>query len=66
MIQGTLHYLAPEQTGRLGRTIDERTDLYALGITLYELFTGGARSRATTRSRSSTRTSPNSRPGSMS
>jgi histidine kinase len=40
MAQGTLHYLAPEQTGRLGRAIDERCDLYALGITLYELFTG--------------------------
>jgi histidine kinase len=38
--EGTLHYLAPEQTGRLERTVDERADLYALGITLYELFTG--------------------------
>ena len=39
-LQGTLHYLAPEQTGRLDRTIDERSDLYALGITLYELVVG--------------------------
>jgi len=40
MVVGTLHYLAPEQTGRLGRPVDQRSDLYALGITLYELFTG--------------------------
>jgi predicted ATPase/signal transduction histidine kinase len=40
MLQGTLHYLAPEQTGRLDRAIDERSDLYALGITLYELAVG--------------------------
>ncbi|HMG53906.1 MAG TPA: serine/threonine-protein kinase PknK, partial [Kofleriaceae bacterium] len=40
MGQGTLHYLAPEQTGRLGRATDERSDLYALGITLYELVCG--------------------------
>src|SRR5262249_34647434 len=39
-VEGTLHYLAPEQTGRLDREIDARSDLYALGITLYELFTG--------------------------
>jgi predicted ATPase/signal transduction histidine kinase len=37
---GTLHYLAPEQTGRLNRGIDHRADLYALGITLYELLAG--------------------------
>jgi histidine kinase len=39
-LEGTLHYLAPEQTGRLNRSADHRTDLYSLGITLYELFTG--------------------------
>jgi diguanylate cyclase (GGDEF)-like protein len=39
-IAGTLAYLAPEQTGRLGRRIDQRADLYALGATLYELATG--------------------------
>src|SRR6185503_15532820 len=39
-LEGTLHYLAPEQTGRLCRAVDHRTDLYSLGITLYELFTG--------------------------
>ena len=39
-IVGTLPYLAPEQTGRTGRSVDERADLYALGATLYELATG--------------------------
>jgi hypothetical protein len=39
-IVGTLEYLAPEQTGRTGWSVDERADLYALGATLYELATG--------------------------
>ena len=39
-IEGTLAYIAPEQTGRTGRTTDHRADLYALGATLYELATG--------------------------
>jgi len=39
-ILGTLAYLAPEQTGRTGRPVDQRADLYALGATLYELATG--------------------------
>ena len=39
-IVGTLSYLAPEQTGRTGRPVDQRADLYALGATLYELATG--------------------------
>ncbi|MBL7494116.1 diguanylate cyclase [Frankia sp. AgB1.9] len=39
-IVGTLPYLAPEQTGRTGRQVDQRADLYALGATLYELATG--------------------------
>ena len=38
---GTLAYLAPEQSGRTGRPVDQRADLYALGATLYELATGG-------------------------
>src|SRR6201991_3588783 len=39
-IVGTLAYLAPEQTGRTGRSVDERADLYALGATLYGLAPG--------------------------
>src|SRR4051794_20931500 len=37
---GALRYLAPEQTGRIGRPVDQRADLYSLGATLYELATG--------------------------
>ncbi len=39
-LEGTLAYLAPEQTGRMNRGIDYRTDFYNLGVTLYELATG--------------------------
>jgi serine/threonine protein kinase len=39
-IAGTLAYMAPEQTGRMNRSIDHRSDLYALGVTLYQMLTG--------------------------
>ncbi|MEG4407343.1 AAA family ATPase [Microcoleus sp. MON2_D5] len=40
VLEGTLAYLSPEQTGRMNRAIDYRTDFYSLGITFYELLTG--------------------------
>ena len=40
VLEGTLAYLAPEQTGRMNRGIDYRADFYGLGVTLYELLTG--------------------------
>lgn len=39
-IEGTLAYLAPEQTGRINRPVDYRADFYALGVTFYALLTG--------------------------
>ncbi|MEH2028106.1 MAG: AAA family ATPase [Nostoc sp.] len=39
VLEGTLAYLAPEQTGRMNRGIDYRSDFYAIGVTLYQLFT---------------------------
>ncbi|WP_460141940.1 trifunctional serine/threonine-protein kinase/ATP-binding protein/sensor histidine kinase [Pseudomonas sp. S2_E01] len=39
-IAGTLAYMAPEQTGRMNRSIDLRSDLYSFGVTLYEMLTG--------------------------
>ena len=40
VIAGTLAYIAPEQTGRMNRSIDSRADLYSCGVTLYQLLTG--------------------------
>jgi PAS domain S-box-containing protein len=39
-IAGTLAYMAPEQTGRMNRSIDSRSDLYALGVSFYQMLTG--------------------------
>jgi PAS domain S-box-containing protein len=39
VIAGTLAYMAPEQTGRMNRSVDSRSDLYALGVTFYEMLT---------------------------
>jgi predicted ATPase/signal transduction histidine kinase/tRNA A-37 threonylcarbamoyl transferase component Bud32 len=40
LIEGTLAYMSPEQTGRMNRSVDYRTDFYSLGMTFYELLTG--------------------------
>ncbi len=40
LLEGTLAYIAPEQTGRMNRSIDYRCDYYALGTTFYEMLTG--------------------------
>ncbi|MEG5062674.1 ATP-binding sensor histidine kinase [Microcoleus sp. B3-A4] len=40
VLEGTLSYISPEQTGRMNRSIDYRTDFYSLGVTFYELLTG--------------------------
>jgi serine/threonine protein kinase len=40
VLEGTLAYMSPEQTGRMNRALDYRTDFYSLGVTFYELFSG--------------------------
>src|SRR6185436_1766131 len=42
VLEGTLRYISPEQTGRMNRAMDYRTDFYSLGVTLYEMLTGAA------------------------
>ncbi len=39
-VEGTFAYLSPEQTGRMNRVVDHRSDLYSLGITFYEMLVG--------------------------
>ncbi len=39
-IEGSLPYMAPEQTGRMNRVVDSRSDLYSLGVTFYQMLTG--------------------------
>ncbi|MCP4130833.1 MAG: serine/threonine-protein kinase PknK, partial [bacterium] len=40
VIEGTLAYMSPEQTGRMNRVVDYRTDIYSMGITFYEMLAG--------------------------
>ena len=40
LFEGTLSYMSPEQTGRMNRSVDYRTDFYSLGVTFYEILTG--------------------------
>ena len=46
-VNGTLAYMSPEQTGRMNRRVDYRTDMYSLGVTFYQLLTGEVPFRST-------------------
>ncbi|THH39245.1 adenylate/guanylate cyclase domain-containing protein [Neolewinella litorea] len=46
VLEGNLHYISPEQTGRMNRAVDYRTDLYSLGVVFYEMLTGHCPFRA--------------------
>ncbi len=39
-LEGTVHYISPEQSGRMNRTIDYRSDFYSIGVTFYQILTG--------------------------
>ena len=47
LLEGTLAYMSPEQTGRMNRSMDYRTDFYSLGVTFYEMLTGNRPHQAT-------------------
>jgi predicted ATPase/tRNA A-37 threonylcarbamoyl transferase component Bud32 len=47
LLEGTPAYMSPEQTGRMNRSIDYRTDFYSLGVTFYEILTGKLPHQAT-------------------
>ncbi|HEY9850991.1 MAG TPA: AAA family ATPase [Leptolyngbyaceae cyanobacterium] len=47
LLEGTLAYMSPEQTGRMNRSIDYRTDFYSLGVTFYEILCGELPFKAT-------------------
>jgi predicted ATPase/signal transduction histidine kinase len=47
LLEGTLPYIAPEQTGRMNRSVDYRSDFYSLGVTFYEILTGDVPFQAT-------------------
>ena len=59
--RGTLAYMAPEQTGRMNRSVDSRSDLYALGVIFYEMLTARCPSPRRIQWNGCTATSPGNR-----